>query len=592
MVFSIRRATKALALSIAIFGTIIIPHDAALDDTNIGAIPTSPSSSYGESKPPPNDDYPRPDTDDTFAAFSSSGQIPNVDNGGTPPNVDDAIGTAVDYPSTIPEAEAQGLKLIEELLVTGTDRSRLLRHRKSFGNLPADPKSVTLRPRTQIKPTADAQFPVIPSWNDPVTFNNGNDDIFHSQTKRVKEMSHEQDTICIAKVNDGDINSASVVEENGSFDLSLPRDHETKIDIECTEYARIQPADEDGDERNVNNNYESPVSGTYTHEGFVKQGGEHEPQNCHAKYFRPGYFDKQTSTWHDHCTGRWVDVSAARARYDEKSGLESPLTKNNCPYVARKKDPIWISFIGDSVTRQIYTQGLEERGFKLKHQTWKGPMFFLAQVIIDDDSEEKTSPPQEVWLSYRFAFVSEGKMDGTWWQIPYTWGDFMEQRGEGPRDDDPNFPISKIPDIVFFSPGYRASVMNAAAYGSITERLLDQWQATLDVYYNAPMPEVHLMLNMMPAPWMIPNKYAWDRTYRTLLNEYRKNLALVEVANKFDFVKSVVDFFSIELPFNGEPGMTTAHKDAVHLGDHRVLHIAGDRVIEAICNPADFSPQE
>jgi hypothetical protein len=35
-----------------------------------------------------------------------------------------------------------------------------------------------------------------------------------------------------------------------------------------------------------------------------------------------------------------------------------------------------------------------------------------------------------------------------------------------------------------------------------------------------------------------------------MLNEYRKNLAVIAVANKYDFVKSVLDAFSIELTFH------------------------------------------
>ena len=95
---------------------------------------------------------------------------------------------------------------------------------------------------------------------------------------------------------------------------------------------------------------------------------------------------------------------------------------------------------------------------------------------------------------------------------------------------------------------------------------------------------MHLMLNMMPAPWMIPRRYAADREYRTLPNEYHKNLAIISSAKKYDFVKSVVDFFSIELPFNGKPGSATAHGDAVHVSDPRILSIAGDRIIETFCN--------
>ena len=105
--------------------------------------------------------------------------------------------------------------------------------------------------------------------------------------------------------------------------------------------------------------------------------------------------------------------------------------------------------------------------------------------------------------------------------------------------------------------------MNASAYGDSIDRILDRWQDVID----GPMPQMHLMLNIVPAPWLISNeyKYSWDRQYRTLSNEYKKNLATIESAKKHDFVRSVVDLFSIELPFNGKPGSASAHNDAVHV---------------------------
>ena len=66
--------------------------------------------------------------------------------------------------------------------------------------------------------------------------------------------------------------------------------------------------------------------------------------------------------------------------------------------------------------------------------------------------------------------------------------------------------------------------------------------------------------------------------FRTLLNEYRKNLAIINTAKKFDFVKSVVDVFSIELPFNAK-----AHMDAVHIGDNRILRIIANFIADTFC---------
>merc|ERR1719254_130419 len=107
------------------------------------------------------------------------------------------------------------------------------------------------------------------------------------------------------------------------------------------------------------------------------------------------------------------------------------------------------------------------------------------------------------------------------------------------------------------------------------------------------MPPVHLLLNMMPAPWLLNKKNDKEQPYRTELNEYRKNLAIIATAREFDFVRSVVDAFSVELPFNGVSGVysskkdktvSTAHKDAVHIGDWRIFRVIGEIVLDRLCN--------
>lgn len=138
--------------------------------------------------------------------------------------------------------------------------------------------------------------------------------------------------------------------------------------------------------------------------------------------------------------------------------------------------------------------------------------------------------------------------------VKETWADFVSLRNEDPRDDDPIFSGDKIPDAVIISPGYHSSHMNAQTYGLTLGKYLDHLNPDLSV---------HVSLNMMPASWMIPDLYANDRRLRTQLNEYRKNLAIIETVQQRDSVRSVLDFFSSELIFNDD-----AHHDAVHLGVH------------------------
>lgn len=186
-----------------------------------------------------------------------------------------------------------------------------------------------------------------------------------------------------------------------------------------------------------------------------------------------------------------------------------------------------------------------------------------------------------LWFSFTFNFLTEPSGANAW-DMPHRWGDFVRDRGEGPRPDDPPWPDKRVPDMVFYNPGYHASKLSAAAYGAGLEDVLRTWQEAIQGY-GAPMPTLHLVLNMMPAPWLIPEKYAADRAHRTLLHEYQKNRAMIGAAAKFGFVRSVVDLFSIELPFNGAPGRAAAHMDAVHVSDQRVLRIAGDRILDTLC---------
>jgi hypothetical protein len=72
----------------------------------------------------------------------------------------------------------------------------------------------------------------------------------------------------------------------------------------------------------------------------------------------------------------------------------------------------------------------------------------------------------------------------------------MHLRNNGPRDDDPQLPPEKIPDIVFYSWGYHASTMTAHQYGAAIEEALHQYQGALKEH-NVPMPQFHLVLNMM-----------------------------------------------------------------------------------------------
>jgi len=76
--------------------------------------------------------------------------------------------------------------------------------------------------------------------------------------------------------------------------------------------------------------------------------------------------------------------------------------------------------------------------------------------------------------------------------------------------------------------------------------------------------------SLQPATYLIPEKHSGDRHYCTMLKEYRKNFAVVAVARKYDFVKSILDAFSIELTFHDK----TSQK--IHVKSYDVHRDAGE----------------
>ena len=372
--------------------------------------------------------------------------------------------------------------------------------------------------------------------------------------EKYHEISHNEDRICIAVVDDASVLSVAVIHESGHLDVALPEGHKTSAAVPCTRYA---------DHPN------GPASEEYKTALIHKQ-----LYHCDTKSFRPGYYNKQLLTWHDACTGM-ATKTTGRSPYAGKALLSA----DACPISDQRKD-LWVSFVGDSVHRRFFLSLGRRAGNQMSFSTrfrWrsgrneKNPDFFLYRIGWFG---------HRVWLSFTYNYLAPSSLSDAW-QLPYTWGDFVRERKSGPHRSDPLWTDEKVPDIVFYSPGYHASKLNATVYGTGLEGVLNTWQETIEGL-GATMPVMHLMLNMMPAPWLIPQENTWDRDYRTLLNEYRKNLAIITVAKKFDFVLSVVDVFSIELPFNGHPGLT-AHQSAVRVSDKRVLRIAGDRILDTLC---------
>lgn len=98
-------------------------------------------------------------------------------------------------------------------------------------------------------------------------------------------------------------------------------------------------------------------------------------------------------------------------------------------------------------------------------------------------------------FSFTFDFLVPGKADRTNFGVPLTWGEFVAMRGKGRLEDDPKYESERVPDALFWSPGYHATHLSSSEYGDTVDQILSSWRAALVPEHN--MPPVHLMLNMM-----------------------------------------------------------------------------------------------
>ena len=292
--------------------------------------------------------------------------------------------------------------------------------------------------------------------------------------------------ICIASTNDGPVTASGVIDViHGNLNLALPENNEeTDVSIKCIQY------NVESEREVVARAFSEKIS--------------YRPLACDKRSFQPGYYDNITNLWHDACSGN-RPIELIPVMREEEGPAQ--LNADNCPMLADIQKDIWVSFIGDSVTRQFIINGLSgimgdracrERNCNVPKnvaswQTHRNNVHDWMLVAISDPQRQ-----YKIWLSYTFDFIiGEGETEAArHFDKPFTWGDFMRLRNDGPRDDDPQFPPEKSPDIVFYSGGYHASKMTAQQYGAAIEEALHQYQGALKEH-NVPMPQFHLMLNMM-----------------------------------------------------------------------------------------------
>lgn len=300
-------------------------------------------------------------------------------------------------------------------------------------------------------------------------------ELLHPTAHKSNIMTYSEEMICIASVDDGTVTAAGVVDvTTGYLNLSLPENYEANVTVECSQY----------DEQS---GFEEVVR------AFSEKIRHETPVVCDERSFQPGYFDHGTNLWYDACTDNHPPESLTIVQ--EEGGPQPLLNADNCPKLADMKEDVWVSFMGDSVTRQYFQKGL--LGIVgtevLSWQTGRAGKYidFILVAIGDPQCSRK------VWFSFTFDYaVAHDEEEAKTPEKPFTWGDFVRLRKDGPRYDDPQFLTEKRPDIVFYSGGYHASHLNASQYGAAIEGELNRYQDAFEGH-NISMPPFHLMLNIM-----------------------------------------------------------------------------------------------
>jgi hypothetical protein len=294
-------------------------------------------------------------------------------------------------------------------------------------------------------------------------------------------ITYSEEMICIAAVDDGTVTAAGVVDvTTGYLNLALPANYEANVSVECSQYNEQRGFEEIVRAFSEKIRYETPVA-------------------CDERSFQPGYFYHNTNLWYDSCTGNQPPESLAIVQ--EKGGPQPLLNADNCPKLADIKEDIWVSFMADSVTRQYFQKGLYGiEGTDVAYwQTGRAGKYidFILVAIGDKHCSHK------VWFSFTFDYAVVYEEGMRLKEQPFTWGDFIRLRKDGPRDDDPQFLTEKRPDIVFYSGGYHASHLNASQYGAAIVGDLNRYQDAFKGH-NISIPPFHLMLNIMVSVSFFP----------------------------------------------------------------------------------------
>ena len=128
--------------------------------------------------------------------------------------------------------------------------------------------------------------------------------------------------------------------------------------------------------------------------------------------------------------------------------------------------------VGDSVIRHIFTLDM---GFGAYGSTPLQEWATNGKTKLNYHISSFEYNNYRVWFTfYGKLVVSRGKLVRKI-SLRHTWEDFMREREEGLRHDDPPFANDDTPDSVFFGPGYHATTFTAEQFGDGLDTILNQW---------------------------------------------------------------------------------------------------------------------
>ena len=383
-------------------------------------------------------------------------------------------------------------------------------------------------------------------------------------------------TYCTAHAEANNVAASSVVDEHGDLNLYLPPNFEARAYVHCTRYnlttglAMTPPGA----------NYPEGEGPMYENHFVDVSGDDYNPIPCNRDVFQYGYFNRSSRLWHEPCNAAGGKLWRQYLNGNNSRVYEETRGSHICPTL-NAKDGSWISLIGDSVPKLEFSE---------IHSV--DPLRYV-------NPKKLRSIGGKDYISYSLKYMASGVGDigeGTMWEKSdhekweslgpaMNWSQFVEfhkeERANGANQDwvYPDWTGSRQPDVIIFGAGYHSSFLTVQEFGDSLETLFDLFdkQAKGRRAKGSCQPSMFYLNNIMPAPELIPDAYRIDVPHRTFINEYWKNRAVLDVAEKYPAIQ-VIDFMSVELLFNDEG----AHRDAVHIGDRAVKQLLLDAVLNAI----------